>query len=88
MLFRSVWLLGRRGARLQRIGWALTLGALPVLLTAGGLWTLLLLLGGSGGSLVGEFASITRLLAALPALDALLTMVAGLALVFAPRGVR
>jgi hypothetical protein len=88
LLAGVVWLLGRRGARLQRIGWAMTLGALPVLLAAAGAWVLLLLLGGTGGSLVAEFASITRSLAALPALDALLTMVAGLALVFAPRGVR
>ncbi|MFA7297402.1 MAG: hypothetical protein WC211_09510 [Dehalococcoidia bacterium] len=89
LLAGIVWLLGRRGARLQRVGWALTLGALPVLFAAAGLWLVLLLLGGTGGgSLVGEFASIARSLAALPALDALLTMVAGLALVFAPRGVR
>jgi len=89
LLAGVVWLLGRRGARLQRIGWAMTLGALPVLFAAAGLWLVLLLLGGSGGgSLVSEFASIARSLAALPALDALLTMVAGLALVFAPRGVR
>ena len=86
LLAGVVWLLGRRGARLQRVGWAFTLGALPVLLAAAGLWLLLLLLGGTGGgSLIGEFASIARSLAALPALEALLVMVAGLALVFSPR---
>lgn len=88
LLAGTVWLLGRRGARLQRVGWALTLGALPVLLAAAGAWLLLLLLGGTGGSLVAEFASIARSLAALPALDALLTMVAGLALVFSSPNIR
>ena len=85
LLAGIVWLLGRRGARLQRIGWAMTLGALPVLLAAGGAWVLLLLLGGGSSSLLAEFASIARSLAALPALEALLVMVAGLALVFGPQ---
>ena len=37
---------------------------------------------------VTDTACVNATIAALPALDALLTMVAGLALVFAPRGVR
>lgn len=77
-----VYLLGRRGTRLSRVGWAVFLAALPVLLAASGLWLLLLLSGGSqSGTMLGEFTSIARSLAALPARNAFLLAVSGLLLV-------
>jgi len=70
-------LLGRR-SKLGRIGWALFLGALPVLLAASGLWVLLFLFGRVNGGMLHEFVSISRSLVALGAQDALLVCLAGL----------
>ena len=82
LLALLVYLMGRRGTRLTRVGWAVFLGALPVLLAASGLWLLLLLFGGSqSGTMLGEFTSITRSLAGLPARNAFLLAVGGLLLV-------